>query len=153
MISNKMQDLIGQALKANDQIRLSTLRMLESAFNYERIAKQHTLTEDEEIDVIKHEAKKRKDAIEAYGKVTGEAKERAQEKQDIEKTELKILEEFLPEQLGSIELSKLVDEAIKKVGAKEVSEMGKVIGIVMSQAKGRADGGKVSQLVKERLLK
>lgn len=153
MISNKMQELIGAALKANDQVKLSTLRMLESAFNYERIAKQHVLTEDEETDVIKREAKKRKDAIDAYGKVTGEAKQRAQEKLEQEKSELKVLEEFLPKQLSDDELKKIVDDAIKQTGASQMSDMGKVIGMVMGKAKGKVDGSRVSELAKERLSK
>lgn len=153
MISNKMQELIGLALKANDQTRLSTLRMLESAFNYERIAKQHVLTEDEEIDVIKREAKKRKDAIEAYSKVTGEGVDRAKEKGEKEEKELKILEEYLPKQLSDEELEKLVADAIKATNASQMSDMGKVIGIVMGKAKGSVDGGRVSQMVKEKLIK
>lgn len=153
MIAAKIQDLIGGALKADDQTRLSTLRMLGSAFNYEKIAKQHELTDEEEMEVVKKEAKKRKDAIEAYGKVTGEARQRAQEKLEQEKAELKVLEEFLPKQLGDEELEKIVDDAMKQTGASQMSDMGKVIGIVMGKAKGKADGSRVSQLVKERLSK
>ncbi len=153
MIATKIQDLIGEALKANNQIRLSTLRMLGSAFNYEKIAKQHELTEEEETEVIKKEAKKRKDAIDAYGKVTGEAKKRAQEKLEQEKAELKVLEEFLPKQLSDDELKKIVDDAVKQTGASQMSDMGKVIGMVMGKTKGKADGSRVSQLAKERLSK
>lgn len=153
MISNKMQELIGLALKADDKVRLSTLRMLESAFNYERIAKQHVLTADEEIDVIKREAKKRKDAIEAYSKVTGEGIGRAKEKRENEEKELKVLEEYLPKQLSDEELAKMVDDAIKTTSASQMSDMGKVIGIVMGKAKGSVEGGRVSQMVKTKLLK
>ncbi|HEX6976794.1 MAG TPA: GatB/YqeY domain-containing protein [Patescibacteria group bacterium] len=148
-----MQELIGLALKADDKVRLSTLRMLESAFNYERIAKQHVLTADEEIDVIKREAKKRKDAIEAYSKVTGEGIGRAKEKRENEEKELKVLEEYLPKQLSDEELAKMVDDAIKTTSASQMSDMGKVIGIVMGKAKGSVEGGRVSQMVKTKLLK
>ncbi len=155
MISDKMQTLIGEALKANDQTRLSTLRMLETAFNYERIAKQHVLTSDEEVDVIKREAKKRRDAIEAYAKVTGDAASRAKEKSDAEKKELKVLEEYLPKQLSDEELEKLVDDAIADLPADATPQagMGKVIGMVMDKAKANVDGGRVSQMVKEKLMK
>lgn len=152
-ISNKMQELIGLALKADDQVKLSTLRMLESAFNYERIAKQHTLTADEEIEVIKKEAKKRKDAIEAYSKVTGDAASRAKVKSDAEKEELKILEQYLPKQLSNEELEKMVEDAIVQTKASAMSDMGKVIGTVMGKAKGSVDGGRVSAIVKEKLTK
>ncbi len=157
MISDKMQTLIGEALKANDQTRLSTLRMLETAFNYERIAKQHALTSDEEVDVIKREAKKRRDAIEAYAKVTGDAASRAKEKSDAEKKELKVLEEYLPKQLSDVELEKLVEDAIADLPADATPQalqagMGKVIGMVMGKAKGSVDGGRVSQMVRQKLV-
>jgi len=151
MINPKIQSMIGEALKKGDEVRLSTLRVLGSAFNYERIAKQHELSDDEELEVIKKEAKKRRDAIEAYGKVTGEAKARAHEKEEREKAELKILQEFLPKGLSEEELAKLVDEAISQTKASSMSDMGKVIGMVMGKTAGRADGGRVSQLVKKRL--
>jgi hypothetical protein len=138
---------IAEALKAHDEIRLSTLRMLSSALNYEFIAKQHELSDEEELVVVRHEAKMRKDAIEAYEKAG--AKDRAEK----EKKELAILEEYLPKQLSDEELTKLVDAAIAETGAKSPSDMGKVIGAVMAAAKGQADGGRVSALAKEKLIK
>ena len=68
MIADTITKLIADAMKARDEIRLSTLRMLSSALNYEYIAKQHELSEEEELEVVRHEAKKRRDAIEAYKK-------------------------------------------------------------------------------------
>lgn len=145
MIAQKMQTLLGEALKAKDEVRLSTLRMLSSAFNYEKINKQHELTQDEEIEVIKREAKKRRDAIDAYKKANAPSRAAAEE------AELKILEEFLPEQLTDDDLEKIVTDTIQKTGAKEIKEMGKIIGIVMGQTKGQADGGRVSAIVKSKL--
>ncbi len=104
MIKNSLNGQIVEALKAKDEIRLSTLRMLLSALNYDVIAKQHDLTEDEELAVVKREAKKRTDAIEAYEKAG--APDRAEK----EKQELAILKEYLPEQLPDEELEKLVEE-------------------------------------------
>ena len=66
MLSKDITKLIGEALKAHDEIRLSTLRLLSSAFNYEKIAKQHELTQEEELVVVQKEAKQRRDSIEAY---------------------------------------------------------------------------------------
>lgn len=145
MIASKIQTMIGEALKAGDEIRLSTLRMLGSAFNYEKIAKQHELTEAEELEVIKSEAKKRKDAIEAY-KSAG-ASDRAEK----EEKELKVLEEFLPAQMSDEELRKIVDEVIMGLPAEARAQAGKVIGMVMGKTKGQADGGRVSLMVKEKL--
>jgi uncharacterized protein YqeY len=145
MIVDTINQKIAEALKARDEIRLSTLRLLSSALNYEFIAKQHKLSEEEELVVVGREAKKRKDAIEAYEKVG--AKDRA----DKEKKELAILEEYLPEQMSDEELVKIVDEAVSETGAKAPSDMGRVMGAVMAKVKGRAEGGRVSALVKEKL--
>lgn len=89
MITDTISQKIGEALKAHDEIRLSTLRLLSSSLNYEFIALQHKLSEEEELVVVRREAKKRKEAIEIYEKV-GE-KNRAEK----EKKELSILQEYL----------------------------------------------------------
>ncbi len=147
MIIDNIQKQINEAMKARDEIRLSTLRMLSSAMNYEKIAKQHDLGEEEELAVVRSEAKKRRDAIEAYQKAN--QVDRAEK----EKKELSILEEYLPVQMTDDELSKIVDEAIGETGATQISDMGRVIGAVMAKAKGMADGSRVSALVKEKLLR
>ena len=162
MISDSITKQIGGALKAHDEIRLSTLRMLSSALNYEFIAKQHKLSEEEELFVVRHQIKMRKDAIEALRQVL---RPRAQDRvaqgigreSDIseriktEQAEMAVLEEYLPKQMSDEELSKLVDEAIAQTGAKVISDMGKVIGAVMAKAEGQAEGARASQLVKEKL--
>ncbi len=146
-IASTITAKIAVALKAHDEIRLSTLRMLSSALNYEFIAKQHELSEEEELVVVRHEAKMRKDAIEAYEKAG------ANDRADKERKELAILEEYLPKQMSDEELSKMVDAAIAETGAKVISDMGKVIGAVMAKAKGQTDGARVSALAKEKLIK
>lgn len=145
MITDNITKMIGEALKAHDELRLSTLRMLSSALNYGFIAKQHKLNEEEEMAVVRKEAKMRKDAIEAYEKAGALARA------DKEKLELKILQEFLPEEMSDEELTQLVSEAISQTGAKSISDMGKVIGLVVAKAGGRADGNKVAQMVKSKL--
>jgi uncharacterized protein YqeY len=145
MIGDTITKQISEALKARDSVRLSTLRMLSSALSYARIDKQADLTEEDEIDVVKREARKRKDAIEAYEKAG------AKDKADREKEELEILKEFLPEQMEDSELQNLIDEAIKTTNASSVKEMGKVIGVVMSKAGGKADGKRVAEMVKKKL--
>jgi hypothetical protein len=146
MITDTITQKIGEALKAHDEIRLSTLRLLSSAFNYEFIAKQHKLTEDEELVVVRKEAKKRKEAIEAYEKAG--YKDRA----DKEAKELAILQEYLPPEVSDDEIVKLVDEAIKETQAVSIKDMGKVIGLVKEKTKGAADGAKIAQLVKSKLV-
>ena len=144
MITPSLQEKIGVAMKAHDEVRVSTLRLLLSAFNHEQIAKQHELTEEEELAVIRREAKKRKEAIEMYknaGAVDRAAKEAA---------ELEILGEYLPPDMSDEELVKLVADAIIQIKPSGMADMGKVIGLVKSRAPD-ADGGKIAQLVKEKL--
>lgn len=145
MISDTLQQKIGEAMKAHDKIRVSTLRLLSSALNYEFIAKQHKLNEEEEIAVAIKEAKKRKEAIEAYSKAG------RPDRADSEKAELDILQEYLPPEISDEELTRLVDQAIISVGAKTLSDMGKVIGLVKSNAP-NADGGKIAGMVKAKLV-
>ena len=145
MIASSINQKIQDAMKARDDIRVSTLRLLSSAFNYERIAKQHELTKEEELVVVKREAKKRLEAIEAYEKA------KVQEKADREKEELAILGEFLPKQMSDEELEKIVEEVVRETGATSIADMGKVMGVAMGKVSGRADGGRVSELVKSKL--
>jgi len=144
MLVNTINQKIQEAMKAHDEVRLSTLRMLSSAFNYEKIEKQHDLTDEEESSVIRKQAKQRRDSIDSYNKAG--ATDRAEK----ENAELKILQEFLPSEMSDEEIAKLVDEAISSTGAKSMAEMGKVIGMVKGKAPS-ADGGKIAEMVKNRL--
>ncbi len=144
MIADKLQTMIGEAMKAHDEVRVSTLRLLSSAFNYEKIEKQHDLSEEEELSVIQKQAKQRRDSIEAYKKAGAE--DRAAK----EEAELKILKEFLPPEMDNATLTKLVTDAITQTGAKTMADMGKVIGIVKSKAP-NVDGGKIAQIVNSKL--
>ncbi|MFV1917743.1 MAG: GatB/YqeY domain-containing protein [Patescibacteria group bacterium] len=145
MISDTVKQQIVVAMKAKDEVRLSTLRLLSSELHNAKIDKRDKLTEDEELEVVRREAKKRRDAIEAYEKAG--AKDRA----DKEEEELKILQEFLPKELSDEKLEQIVTEVITETGAKDVKEMGKVIGLVMGKVKGRAEGGRVADLVRRKL--
>jgi len=144
MITQTLQAKIGESMKAHDEIRTSTLRLLLSALNYEQIAKQHELTDEEELVVIRREAKKRKEAVEMY-KNAG-ADDRAAK----EEAEFGILSEYLPPEMSDGDLVKLVEEAVAEIKPAGMADMGKVIGFVKGKAP-NADGGKVAQLVRERL--
>jgi uncharacterized protein len=144
MIAQTLQAKIGEALKAHDEIRLSTLRLLSSAFNYERIAKQHELTDEEELAVIKKEAKQRRDSIEAYKKAG------ALERSEREGAELKILQEYLPPEINDSDLEKIVMETMSIVNPTSMADMGKVIGMVKNKAP-NADGSRIAELVKSKL--
>ena len=145
MISQNITKLIGEAMKAHDSVRLSTLRMLSSAFNYEKIEKKHDLTEEEELVVIRKQAKERKDSIEAYDKAG------RPELASSEKAELAILQEFLPPEMDSAELEKIVTDAIASTGATSMADMGKVIGAVKAKVGTSVEGGTIADLVKSKL--
>jgi len=144
MITDTINQKIADAMKAGDEIRLSTLRLLSSSLHNARIEKRDVLNEDEEIVVVRKEAKKRKDAIEAYTKVG--AKDRAEK----ERKELEILKEFLPKELSEEEVEKVVDLAIKETGAESMADFGKVMSKAMAEKKG-LDGKQVSEIVKKKL--
>ncbi|MEK7497492.1 MAG: GatB/YqeY domain-containing protein [Patescibacteria group bacterium] len=145
MITDTIQRQIFEAMRAKDEVRLSTLKMLSSALNYDKIAKQHDLSEEEELVIVRSEAKKRRDASESYKKAGADARAEGEE------AELAILEEYLPAQVSDEELAKIVDEILSETGVNDISGMGRAIGAVMARAKGQADGGRVAQMVKAKL--
>jgi len=151
MIKTTINGKIADALKAKDEIRLTTLRMLSSALNYEYINKQHELSEDEEITVVRREVKKRNDAIEAYKQVIENDPKHVQEKIDKEQKEIEILKDFLPPEMEETELIKIIDESITKLGANSIKDMGKVIQKVKEETGSRADGARIASLVKSKL--
>ena len=112
-------------------------------------AKQHELNDEEELSVVRKEAKKRKEAIDAYEKVTD--KESVRERIDQETKELAILQEYLPPEISQDEIIKLVDAAILELNVSSISDMGKVIGLVKSKSPG-VDGSTLAEIVKQKLL-
>jgi len=153
MLKDKIKSDLNEALKKGDEIKRSTLRMLLAAVlniekekKYkEKIEQEVELTDEEIIDVISSEAKKRKESIIEYEK--GERQSLAEK----EKAELEILQEYLPEQLSEEEVEKLVKETVEEVGAQDIKDIGKVMAELMPKLKGRADGSAVSRIVKELL--
>src|SRR3990170_7710712 len=132
MINEVISQKIAEAMKAKDEIRLSTLRLLASALNYEFITKQHKLSEDEELVVVRREAKKRNEAIEIYSKYKNEKTEKLKKR---EQEELAILKGFLPKDVSESELIDLVEEAIRETAAADIKDMGKAMAYVMAKVK------------------
>ena len=148
MLKDKIQDDLKNAMLSKDEEKLSTIRMLKSAIQYFEIQKGgagYTATDEDVIEVVGREIKKRKESVELYEKGG------RQELADKELREVKILEYYLPEQLTDEEIKKLIDEAIRNTGASSIQDMGKVMGALSQQIKGKADGGLVSSLVREKL--
>ncbi len=141
-----IQDLKNAQL-ARDEIKVSTLRLLLSEIKNAEISKGEELKIEEIISIIQREVKKRKEAAEGF---RGGGREQQAQK---EEAESRILEGYLPAQLNIEELTKLVEDTINELGATSMQDIGKVMGAVMGKVLGRADGGMVSQLVKERLTK
>lgn len=146
LIEKINEDLVS-ALRAKDEITLSTLRFLISKFTNARIAKGEELTGEEVLAEISKDAKRHRESIEAFekgGRVDLVDKEKAQ---------LAVLEKYLPQQLAAGDIEKIVDEAINKVGAKTSADLGKVMQEVMTNYKGQIDGSRLSALVGQKLAR
>ena len=162
-LKQRIKQDLNTATKKKEEFQTSVLRMLSAAilnkekekrykwnkekpdFSEEELEKESQLTDEEVIEVISSEAKKRKESILEFEK--GDRKDLVEK----EKKEIEVLEKYLPEQLSEEEIKKLVKVAIEKVGAKESKDMGKVMQELVPQVKGRAEGGLVSKIVKELL--
>lgn len=146
MLQEQIDVDLRDAMRAKDEIRLSTLRLLKSAVTYAGIAKNTEKMDDVEIvKVIQREVKKREEAIENY--VKGARPELAEK----EKKELAILQSYLPAQIPEEELARIVEQAVAKTGASTKAQMGMVIKEVMAEVQGRADGKRISALVSRKL--
>lgn len=145
MLLNQLQSDLKTAQLGRDEIKVSTLRLLLSEIKYAQIAKGVELAGVDIISIIQREVKKRKEAIAGFR--SGNREEAAQK----EEAEEAILKTYLPTQLSTEELTKIVARAINECGANSITDMGKVIGLVMSKVSGQADGSMVSALVKEKL--
>jgi hypothetical protein len=161
----KIKQEISAALKEGKATELSVLRMVNAAVqNKEKekryrvskekpdlseveLQKESQLGDEEIMDVIAGEAKKRRESIIEFEK-GGRA-----DLVSKEKTELEVLKKYLPEQMSEEDLRKLITEAIKKTGAESLKDMGKIMQELMPKIKGKADGGLVSKIVKESLEK
>ncbi len=161
-LKEKINQDFKDAFKAKEELKVSVLRMLNSAIKNKEVEKrtklsktdvsgvdelerQSQLTDEETLAVISAEAKRRKDSIEQY-RAGGRTELATQEE-----AELKILAVYLPEQLNEEEIKKLVKEAIASSGAAGAADLGKVMKILASQTKGKADGNLVNRIVREEL--
>ncbi len=137
-------DLI-TAQKAKDKVRLSVIRMVKTTIKNREIEKKDELTDYELLQAINSQAKFRKESIEEFSKAGREDLVKKEEE------ELKILQEYLPEELTEDELKALIENAITEAGASGPKDMGKVMKLLMVETTGRADGKVVSSMVKEML--
>jgi uncharacterized protein YqeY len=141
----RIEGELKEAMAARDADRRNTLRLILNSLRGAEKELQRPLHEDEELQVLQRERKRRTEAAEAFR--SGGREEQAQ----AEERELAVLEEFMPEPLSEEELEEIVDDAIAEVGATSMRDIGRVMADVMPQVAGRADGSTVSQLVREKL--
>jgi uncharacterized protein len=146
-ILDRIQQDMTAAMKAREAASLSTLRMLKAALMEAKTkkTKDAALTREEEIEILQRYAKKRRETI-AELKQVGRA-----DLVESEEREIAVTQRYLPQMLSDDEVRAVVREAVAKTGAAGPKDMGRVMGAVMAQVKGRAEGGTVSRLVKETL--
>lgn len=138
-----------EAIRSRDQLVSGTIRMVLAAITNEEVAGKEArqLSEDEVIAVLSREAKKRREAAEAFTDA-GRA-----DKADLEKSEGEVIAKYLPAQLSEAEIAAMIAEAISATGAAGPADMGKVMGAIKAKIAGKADGSVVSSLVKAALNK
>jgi uncharacterized protein len=141
----ELEEEVRDAMRAHDDERRDALRLIVSSLKSAEKDLQRPLTEDEELQVLQRERKKRLEAAEAFRSAGRE------EQAEKEEAELDVLEEFMPEPLSEDDLERIVDDAIAENKATSMRDMGRVMADVMPQIAGRADGSAVSQLVREKL--
>ena len=141
----ELQDDVKDAMRAGDAARRDALRLILASLKSAEKDLLRPLSEEEELQVLQRERKKRIEAAEAFR--SGGREEQAAK----EDAELAVLEEFMPEPLTEEELERILDDAIAENGATSMRDMGRVMKDVMPQVAGRADGTVVSQMLREKL--
>jgi len=144
-VRDKLESDIRDSMRSRNRERLGALRYLKSAIRQVEIDQQKTLDEPGIMDVIAKQAKDRRESIRMFEE--GNRADLAAK----ESAELAVLEEYLPPQLSREELTQLVQNVIKEVGATSVRDKGRVMGRVMSQVRGKADGAEVNAVVTQLL--
>jgi uncharacterized protein YqeY len=141
----RIETELKDAMRAREEPRVATLRLTLSALRAAEKELQRPLKEDEELQVLQRERKRRVEAVKAFRDAGRD------EQADREQIELAVLEALLPAPLSEDELERIVDDAIAETGATSLRDLGRVMADVMPQVAGRADGSVVSQLVREKL--
>jgi uncharacterized protein YqeY len=148
-LKDRLRTDLTASIKARDELRSSTLRMVLTAVtNAEVAGKEHReLTDDDVLGVLTSEGKKRREAAEAFADAGREAQA------EKEQAEAAVIAEYLPEQLSSAEIEQLVTETIDELGVRAdgMRAMGRVMGVLTPKTKGRADGGALAAVVRAQL--
>lgn len=146
ILMSRLRDEQKTAMKAKDKIRLGTIRLVISAIRQQEIDEQIILTDDQVLTVLTKMVKQRRDSVSQYQSAL------RQDLADVELAEIQVLMDFMPQPLSDEEVDALVKNAVTASGATSMQDMGNVMAILRPQVQGRADMGKVSQLVKANLV-
>lgn len=133
------------AMRAKDKETLSVVRMLKASLQNEQIKLGEELNADQELTILAREMKQRRDSVVEFKKAD------RQDLVDKTQAEIEIVEKYMPKQLSEDEIKTIVSAAITKVGASSMKDFGQVMGAVMPETKGKADGNEVNRIVKELL--
>ena len=145
MLKSRIQDDVKAAMKAKDKERLVTLRLITAAIKQREVDDRAELNEEQVLAILEKMIKQRRDSIAQYESAG------RQELADQEKSEIAIIETYMPEGLSEEEIAELIAQAISETGAESMRDMGKVMGLLKPKMQGRADMGKVSGLIKQKL--
>ena len=144
-LQERLEEDLKAAMRSGDTLRRSTIRYLRSQVQNEEIARREALEDEDLVDLLGRQAAQRRESIDAFKK--GDRQDLVEK----EEAELAIVLEYLPAQMSDEEITVLVRSVIQDVGAEGPRDMGKVMGRVIPEVKGKADNRKVSQLVSELL--
>lgn len=145
MLKQRIQDNVKAAMKAKDKARLGTLRLITAAIKQREVDERIELDDSQVLAILDKMIKQRRDSIKQYESAG------RQELADQEKSEIIIIEDYLPAGLSEEEIASMIETALQEVGATGIQDMGKVMGKLKPQMQGRADMGKVSALIKQKL--
>ncbi|MGF1877658.1 GatB/YqeY domain-containing protein [Photobacterium frigidiphilum] len=144
-LTERLKDEQKAAMKARNKPRLGAIRLVLAAIKQREVDERITLSDEDVLAVLVKMVKQRRDSVAQY-----EAANR-QDLADVELAEIAVLDEFMPQPLSDDEVVALLDEAVASTGAVSMQDMGKLMGVLKPLIQGRADMGKVSQLVKAKL--
>ena len=142
---NQILEDLKTAMKNQDKLRLSVIRMVKSSIQMEELNKKRELNDDEVIDIISKQIKTRKDSINEFEKGGRQDLVEATQK------EIDILTEYLPKQLTEEEITAIIDKAFEDIKPQSMKDMGRIMKEITPQVKGKADMGKISSIIKSRL--
>ena len=144
-LKEKLQEDLKSSMKNKDTIKKSVVTLIRSAIKQHEVDNRVELADDAIIDIISKQLKQRKDSLAEFEKANRD------DLVEETKSEIQVLEGYLPQQLSEEELEKIVIETIAEVGATSMKDMGKIMATIKPKTAGRADGRKINELVKKNL--